>query len=198
MEHHGEGTFFDGPAEFRAWLAENHASASEIWVGFYKKGSGKRGLTNAEALDQALCFGWIDGIRKTNGDESYKNRYTPRRPRSVWSLINIRRMEELIGLGMVEPAGLAAFESRTPERTGVYSSEQADVSFEPEALADFEADGAAWAYWQAAPRGYRKTATWWVVSAKRPETRAKRLGELIECSRRGVRIAMLRRDAGAP
>lgn len=197
MHHEGEGTFFDSPAAFRAWLLEEHASATEIWLGFARKGSGKTGMTTAEALDQALCFGWIDGIRKSNGAASYKTRYTPRRPRSIWSLINIRRLEELRALGLVEPAGLAAFAARTAERSGIYSSEQAEVLFEPADRAALEANVAAWAYWQAAPAGYRKTATWWVVSAKRPETRAKRLGDLIDCCSRGVRVPPLRRAGDA-
>lgn len=187
-------TFFATPADFRRWLKKHHASERELLVGFYRKGSGRPSITWPESVDEALSFGWIDGVRRKLDDESYVIRFTPRRIGSNWSLVNTRRAKELIAGGRMEPAGLRAFEGRDPETSGIYSFEQRRAAkFDPEADAQFRANGAAWKFFQSQPPGYRKTAVWWVISAKREETRAKRLKTLIEDSAEGRRIALLRR-----
>jgi uncharacterized protein YdeI (YjbR/CyaY-like superfamily) len=185
--------FFATPADFRRWLKQHHRKETELWVGFYKKGSGKPSITWPESVDEALCFGWIDGIRKSLGDESYVIRFTPRKKVSIWSTVNTRRIQTLIGEGRVQPAGLKAYEARNPERSGMYSFEREAAALEAAELKRFKANKAAWKFWGAQPPGYRKTATHWVVSAKKPETRANRLGTLIEDSANGLRIAQLRR-----
>jgi uncharacterized protein YdeI (YjbR/CyaY-like superfamily) len=184
--------FFANRAEFRAWLEANHASATEVWLGHFKKASGKPSVPYAEAVEEALCFGWIDGLARSIDRDSSAQRYTPRRPRSNWSLINVKRFQELEAAGKMTPAGRAAFEARTPERTGVYSSEQGDLELPPEALSALRANEAAWAFWEKSPKSYRKPATWWVVSAKKPETREKRIAQLVECSEQGQRVPPLR------
>jgi uncharacterized protein YdeI (YjbR/CyaY-like superfamily) len=189
-----EVTFFDSPAAFRAWLDEHHEMAKELWVGFYKKSSGRPSITWPESVDEALCFGWIDGIRKSVDDISYTIRFTPRKPRSNWSAVNIARVAELTRLGRMRPAGLKIFERRVEEKSGVYSHEQRhlvqlDEAFEQQ----FRANQAAWDFFQAQPPGYRRTAIWWVVSAKKEVTRQKRLATLIEDSAQGRSIAELAR-----
>lgn len=189
MEPH----FFPAPADFRDWLEKHHAHETELLVGFYKKDSGKPSLTWPESVDEALCFGWIDGIRRSLGAESYTIRFTPRKATSTWSAVNIRRMAELEAEGRVRPAGREAFEKRSEARSGIYAYEQrheAELSAADEAR--FRANAPAWERFQAMPAGYRKTAIWWVVSAKRGETRQKRLGTLIDDSEHGRRIAQLR------
>src|SRR5689334_5944383 len=189
-----EPTFFPTPADFRAWLEAHHDQEPELLVGFYKKGSGKPSITWPESVDEALCFGWIDGVRRSRDEESYTIRFTPRQARSTWSAVNIRRVAELTELGRMWPAGLRAFEARTADNSEIYSHEQrGNVAFTAEEEAQFQADATAWAYWQARPAGYRKTATWWVVSAKREETRRKRLATLIADSAQGRTIAPLTR-----
>jgi len=193
-----EPVFFAAPAEFRAWLAENHDRASELWVGFHKKATGQPSITWPAAVDEALCFGWIDGIRRSLGDESYMIRFTPRKPRSTWSAVNIARAKELIAEGRMRPAGLAAFEARSDDRSAIYAYEQRhDAQLAPEDERQFRADERAWSFFEAQPPSYRKTSIWWVVSAKREETRSKRLRTLIEGSAQGVRIRQLRRREGA-
>ena len=181
-------TFFSNPDELRAWLGA-HGSEAELWVGFYKKGLGKGGITYAEAVDEALCHGWIDGIRKTIDADSYTNRFTPRRRGSVWSQVNIKLAHELIAAGRMQPAGLAAFEARDGARSGQYSYEQRTRDLAGDELARLQADAAAWAFYQAQPPSYRRAAAGWVMSAKREERRRKRLATLIEDSRAGRRIA---------
>lgn len=183
--------FFATPERFRAWLERNHDRATEIWVGFHRKASGKPSITGPEAVDQALCFGWIDGIRKRIDDTSYMNRFTPRRPTSNWSEVNVRRVRELIDQGLMTPAGLRAFEARRENRTGIYSYEQRPQDLPAKYARPFRADGAAWTAWRAMPPSYRKAATWWVISAKREETRQRRLATLIETTARGQRIPAL-------
>jgi uncharacterized protein YdeI (YjbR/CyaY-like superfamily) len=186
--------FFATPAEFGAWLEEHHATAGELWVGFYKKGSGKRSITWQESVEQALRFGWIDGVRRSLGDDSYTNRFTPRKPTSNWSLINVAKVEELKRRGLMAPAGLRAYEARMPERTGVYSSEREQPArLPPEQERRFRANPAAWDWFSARPPGYRRTATHWVVSAKREETRLRRLQQLIDCSAEGRNVPPLAR-----
>jgi uncharacterized protein YdeI (YjbR/CyaY-like superfamily) len=186
--------FFATPAEFGAWLEEHHETASELWVGFFKKGSGKPSITWAESVEQALRFGWIDGVRRSLGDESYANRFTPRRPTSNWSRINVAKVEELRQRGLMAPAGLRAYEARTPERTGVYSSERSEPAVLP---AEFEqrlrANPAASQWLESRPPGYRKTAIHWVISAKREDTRMRRMQQLIDCSAEGRTVPPLTR-----
>jgi uncharacterized protein YdeI (YjbR/CyaY-like superfamily) len=189
-----EPTFFATPAELRAWLEAHHQGETELLVGFYKKGSGRPSITWPESVDEALCFGWIDGVRRSLGDEAYTIRFTPRKRRSIWSVVNVRRAGELIAEGRMRPAGLAAFEARSGERSGVYSFEQKDaVAFDEAQAGRFQSDAQAWEFFQAQPPWYRRTATWWVISAKKEETRAKRLSTLIEDSAAGRTIRELNR-----
>ena len=189
-----EPVFFATPAELRAWFEANHETAAELWVGFHRKASGAPSLTWPEAVDEALCVGWIDGIRKRLDDTRYTNRFTPRKPRGNWSAVNIARVAALTREGRMRPAGVRAFERRVEARSGVYAYENRHLAeLDPEMEARFRADAAAWEYFQARPAGYRKTAVWWVVSAKREETRRKRLDTLIEDSRAGRTLAHLTR-----
>jgi len=187
--------FFATPAEFRRWLTQHHRSERDLWVGFHKKSSGRPSLTWPESVDEALCFGWIDGVRRTLNTESYAIRFTPRRVRSTWSTGNTRRAEELIRAGRMRLAGLRALEARNPEKSGVYSFEQRTAArLSAEAEAQFRANPAAWSFFESQPPSYRTTAVWWVVSAKREATRARRLDTLIEDSAAGRRVAPLRRN----
>jgi uncharacterized protein YdeI (YjbR/CyaY-like superfamily) len=186
--------FFATVGELRDWLERNHATATELFVGFYKRGSGKASITWQELVDEELCFGWIDGVRKGIDDLSYSNRITPRKPRSTWSAINIARARELIRLGRMRPAGLKAFERRTEERSAIYSYEQRkDARLEPQAEKAFRANKKAWAFFQAQPPSYQRAAIWWVISARREETRQKRLATLIRESQNGLTIGPLSR-----
>lgn len=181
--------FFKNTAELRKWFRTNRDRQVEVYIGFYRKGCEKKAITYAEALDEALCWGWIDGIRKRVDDESYTNRFTPRKEKSIWSLVNIEHVARLTAEGRMQPSGLAAFEKRKSERTGVYSFEQDSVVFEPEMLSEFQSHKVAWEYWMNQPPGYRKVATHWVTSAKRVETRERRLRTLIEDCAQGLRLA---------
>jgi uncharacterized protein YdeI (YjbR/CyaY-like superfamily) len=186
-----DARFFRTAREFRRWLEANHARADELVVGFYKKASGRGGMTYAEAVDEALCFGWIDGVRRRIDDQSFSNRFSPRNTRSIWSAANIRNVERLMAEGKMRPAGLAAFKKRDPARSSVYSFERSDASLDPAQERRLRSNGRAWAFWSEQPKGYRKTATWWVVSAKREETRSRRLATLIDVSEKGERIPAL-------
>lgn len=186
--------FFATPAKFRAWLEKHHATETELWVGFYKKGTGKPSITWPESVDEALCVGWIDGVRKSVDDASYMIRFTPRKPTSIWSNVNIAKVAKLTEEGRMTPAGLAAFARRTDARSGVYRYENGTTAtrdapvLEPEAERTFRENAAAWDFFQAQPPGYRKLATFYVVGAKRQETRMKRLTTLIELSAKGKRL----------
>lgn len=184
--------FFRSPAAFRSWLAKNHDREAELWVGFYKKGTGKASITWPESVDAALCFGWIDGVRRSLDSERYMIRFTPRREVSVWSAANIRSANRLIESGQMRPSGLAAFQRRREDRSRVYSFEQADVALSPEQEARLRAEEKAWVYWQSQPPSYRRTVTWWVVSAKREATRERRLTQLIEDSVAGRWVKPMR------
>ncbi len=185
-------SFFATPTEFRKWLIEHHDKTQELWVGYYKKSSGRPSITWPESVDAALCFGWIDSMRKSFDTESYVNRFTPRRPRSNWSAINIKRFKELARRRLVHPAGRTAFEQRAPDRSGLYSYEQRGAAaLDASSLRQFRANRKAWDYFQSQAPWYRKTAIWWVVSAKKEETRQRRLGKLIEDSARGRRVPPL-------
>lgn len=180
--------FFSSSAELRKWLEKNHADASEIWIGFYRKDSAKGGITYHEALDEALCFGWIDGIRKKLDDVSFTNRFTPRKPKSIWSNVNVAHVERLTREGKMRPAGMAAFDAKSASRTGIYTFERDHAELEPEMKRRFQNNKAAWKYFESAPPYYRKLATGWVTSAKREQTRERRLAELIDCSARATRL----------
>jgi len=187
--------FFSNPYKFHQWLDRNHDKKAELWVGFYKKQSGKPSVTYPEALDEALCYGWIDGIRKSIDDESYTIRFTPRRPRSTWSLVNTKRVAELRGLGRMKTPGLKAFENRDPKRSGIYSFENALRKLDAVYEKKFQSNKRAWAFFQAQPPGYQRTASWWVMSAKKEETRMRRLATLIGESEKGLRLVMVAASA---
>jgi uncharacterized protein YdeI (YjbR/CyaY-like superfamily) len=181
-------SFFATPAEFRKWLEQNHATAPELWVGYYKKNSGKPSVTWPESVGEALCFGWIDGIRKRVDEISYKIRFTPRRPGSIWSGVNIKRAEELNAEGRMRPAGMKSFVARIENRSGIYSYEQRGDQLEEPYRSKLKENKSAWNFFQVLPPGYRKRIGWWVVSAKQEETRRKRLEKLIEAFSAGKRI----------
>jgi uncharacterized protein YdeI (YjbR/CyaY-like superfamily) len=188
-----EPTFFATPADFRAWLERHHESHSELIVGFHKRASGRPSITWQESVDAALCFGWIDGVRRRIDDTSYSIRFTPRKARSTWSAVNIRRMNELIEEGLVAPAGLDAFERRTDDRTAIYSYEQRKAAkLEPDQERRLRTDERARAYFEAQPPSYRSAAIHWVTSAKKPETRERRLQQLIASSAAGEPVPPLR------
>ena len=186
--------FFGKPSQFREWLEKNHAKAPEIWVGFYKKSTGKSSITWQESVDEALCFGWIDSVRRSVSDTSYANRFTRRKARSTWSAVNIRRAKELIRLGHMQPAGLEAFEQRTDERSAIYSYEQRQSAkltgaFEKQ----FRTNKNAWVFFRAQAPWYQRVASFWVLSAKRDDTRLRRLAKLIKDSENGRTIPPLTR-----
>jgi len=184
--------FFASAAQFRRWLEANHRAAGELWVAFHKAHAGRKGLTYREAVDEALCFGWIDGLKKRLDEGAYLHRFTPRRPRSIWSDVNTRNAGRLKRQGRMAPAGLEAFAARDPARAGLYSFEdRRRAAFDAPALARFKARKRAWAFFEAQPPGYRRTATFWVMSAKRAATRARSLGRLIADSSRGLRLDVL-------
>jgi uncharacterized protein YdeI (YjbR/CyaY-like superfamily) len=186
--------FFPSPQAWHAWLEEHHETHEELLVGFYKKGTGKPSITWPEAVDGALCFGWIDGVRRSLNETSYVIRFTPRRARSVWSAVNIKRVAELQKLGLMRPAGSQAFEKRTGDQSGIYSYEQrkgAKLTAMYEKT--FRVNKKAWKFFQAQPPWYQRTASWWVISAKKEETRLKRLAQLIEDSDNERTIRELRR-----
>jgi uncharacterized protein YdeI (YjbR/CyaY-like superfamily) len=188
-----EPIFFSSPQEFYDWLEENHEDADEVYVGYWKKHTGKASLVWSEAVDQALCFGWIDGRVNRIDDASHMQRFTPRRPQSNWSNVNVEKVARLKEAGRMRPAGLRAFEAREEKQTGVYSYEDRHhLELPAEYEQRFRANEAAWSWWEAAPRGYRQTAIYRVVSAKREETRERRLETLIECSANGERVRELR------
>ncbi|MBL7968153.1 MAG: YdeI/OmpD-associated family protein [Prolixibacteraceae bacterium] len=183
-----EPIFFDSPQSFRKWLEENHRNETEVIVGYYKVKTGKPTMTWSDSVDEALCFGWIDGIRKSIDDESYCNRFTPRNPKSNWSAVNIKKVEELIRLGKMTPAGLAAFEKRTKERSEVYSYENKPEQFSPELKARFCENVAAWEFFEQQSTSYKRTAMYYVMSAKQETTRFSRLEKLIQACTEGKRI----------
>ena len=189
--------FFADREAFRAWLDEHHATASELWMGLYKKGSGRTSITWPEAVDEALCFGWIDGVRQRIDDESYMNRFTPRKPNSNWSAVNVRRVEELTKQRRMRAAGLTAFRERREDKTATYAYEQRhQVRLDPTQDRRFRSNKRAWEWFQTQPKGYRTTAVYWVMSAKKPETRERRLDTLIEDSAKGRRVPPLRPRTG--
>lgn len=187
--------FFETPADFRRWLRANHARESELWVGYYKKATGRPTITWEESVVEALRYGWIDGIRRTLDDESYQVRFTPRRPGSAWSAVNVRTVEALIAKGKMPKAGLAAYERRDPEKSG-YSVAARTGSLPAPYLRRLKANAKAWAFFCARPPGYRRNACHWVTDAKREETRERRLEQLIADSAAGRTIPPLTRKSG--
>jgi uncharacterized protein YdeI (YjbR/CyaY-like superfamily) len=181
-------SFFPTEAEFRRWLEANHAKAPELLVGFWKKGSGKASIDWPQARDQALCFGWIDGVRRSLGDEAYTIRFTPRRKGSIWSTVNVARFAALTAEGLMTAAGERAYEENK-HKSGLYSYEKPLASLTAEETALFRKSKTAWAHWDKQPAGYRKLVLNWITTAKKPETRAKRLATLIDDSTAGRRIA---------
>lgn len=185
--------FFPTPAAFRRCLRTHHRTLTELWVGYHKVATGKPSMTWPESVDQALCYGWIDGLRRSVDGDSYMIRFTPRKPTSIWSDVNTKKVHALIAAGQMRPSGLRAFEARDAKRAGVYSFESKALALSRTELAAFRKKAPAWKFWASQPTGYRRTAAHWVVSAKRPETRAKRLATLMSDSAAGQRIALLRR-----
>lgn len=183
--------YFETASDFRDWLDANHASVAELWLGFYKKGSGRSGITYAEALDEALCFGWIDGLKKRVDDLRFKQRFTPRKPESNWSRINIGHVKRLTQAGRMKPAGEKAFAARIAAKTGVYSFENKPRALSPALQQEFASEKSAWAFFQQQPPGYRRVAAFWVMSAKQEATRLRRLARLIADSKTGRRMGML-------
>jgi uncharacterized protein YdeI (YjbR/CyaY-like superfamily) len=181
-------TFFGTSKDFRRWLERNHDKADELLVGFWKRDSGKPSITWPESVDEALCFGWIDGVRRRIDDQSYSIRFTPRRRGSIWSMVNIKRATELEKLGRMAPAGLRAFEARDEKKSAVYAYENRPRQLAPEYETLFRANAKAWQYWNAQPAGYRRIAIYFVMEAKREGTRARRLAQLIDDSAHGRRL----------
>jgi uncharacterized protein YdeI (YjbR/CyaY-like superfamily) len=190
--------FFAAGEAFRSWLAKNHDRARELYVAFYKKSTGKNSITYPEALDHALAFGWIDGVRKALDESSYTIRFTPRKPGSTWSAVNIRRVGVLTASGAMMPPGLAAFQNRLAKNTGRYSYEQRPRTLEPADEKIFRGNPQAWTFFEAQPAGYRRTAIWYVVSAVKEETRRKRLDILIRDSAEGRRLGLLTSKPATP
>ena len=195
MSAAGKPTFFATPAEWRAWLEQHHATAREISVGFWKRETGKPSITWPQSVDEALCFGWIDGVRHRIDDEAYRIRFTQRRPGSVWSQVNLKRFAELKAAGRVAPAGQAAFDS-AKSQAATYSYERPADELTPEETAAFRANRRAWAYFEACPPGYRKLSVHRVTSAKKAETRARRLKLLIDACAAGRRVDPMNPGAG--
>lgn len=190
-----EVNFFKTPAELRKWFEKNHDKVTEQWVGFYKKGSGKPSITWPESVDQALCFGWIDGVRKSIDDESYKIRFTPRKTKSIWSAVNIKRAGDLKELGLMHANGLNAFENRDEKLAQRYAYEQESVGLDPVYEKKLQKNKKAWEFFQSQPPSYRKVAIWWIVRAKQEETRLRRLETLITDSAAGRRIGAVLRPS---
>jgi uncharacterized protein YdeI (YjbR/CyaY-like superfamily) len=183
--------FFRSSAELRRWLARNHDKADELWIGFNRKDSLRGGITYAEALDEALCFGWIDGIRKKLDEFSFTNRFTPRKKKSIWSNVNIAHVERLKREGRMMPAGAAAYAAKDEKRAGVYSFERETAELEPWMKERLRENAKAWKFFEAQPPYYRRVTSWWVISAKRTETREKRLADLIAFSAKQTRLPQL-------
>ncbi len=190
--------FFETPAKLRAWFQANHATATELWLGYHRKRSGRPSVTWQQVVDQELCFGWIDSVRYSLEDDRSAQRITPRRKGSVWSAINVKRFQELDELGLIHPRGRAAFEARKNAKTAIYAYENQSVGFDPPRDAAFRKNRTAWKFFESQAPWYRRTATYWVMSAKRVETRDRRLSALIACSKDGERLPSLSRPPRSP
>jgi uncharacterized protein YdeI (YjbR/CyaY-like superfamily) len=188
-----EPTYFKNPVEFNNWLKNHHDREKDLWVGFYKVKSGLESITWPESVDEALCFGWIDGIRKSIDENSYMIRFTPRKKDSIWSNVNINRFTELTKANRVQPAGIKAYEYRQENKSGIYSFEQSTVELNDDFKELFKKNKVAWNFFYSQAPWYIRTASWWVISAKREETRIKRLNQLTAESEKGQRLAQLTR-----
>ena len=186
-----EPKFFETQADLRRWFLHNHDKADELMIGFYKINSGIPSVTYKQAVDEALCFGWIDGVVRRIDDKSHMQRYTPRRKKSIWSKVNQKRVGELIKLGVMHESGLQTFKNRDKALQEKYSFEQVEVQLTASQQKTFKANKKAWTFWETTPPSYKKAATWWVTSAKQEATKEKRLGELIESSENGLRVKHL-------
>ena len=187
--------FFSSPEQFRQWLEQNHDRADELQVGFHKKDSGKKSITYPQALDEALCFGWIDGVRRRLDETSYTIRFTPRKPKSIWSNVNVRHAERLKKEGRMAEPGLKAYALRDPKRTGIYAFENEAREFSPEFEKKFRANKPAWEFFQSEPPSIRRTCIFWVMSAKKEETRLRRLDFLIDSASKGIRRGVMETKA---
>jgi uncharacterized protein YdeI (YjbR/CyaY-like superfamily) len=173
---------------FREWLEKHHAKADAVWVGYYKKGSGKPSITWSGSVDEALCYGWIDGVRQSIDDISYRIRFRPRKPGSIWSSVNIKRAQALIEQGRMQPNGLKAYRAKKENKSGIYSYEQRSVDLEEPYKGLLKKNEGAWRFFQVQPASYRKAVSWWIIRAKKQETRLKRLEKLIANSVQGRRL----------
>src|SRR5215831_9957064 len=180
--------FFQVSMAFRRWLEQHHAKSDAVWVGYYKKGSGKPSITWSESVDEALCYGWIDGVRQSIDDISYRIRFTPRKPGSIWSSVNIKRAQVLIEQGRMQPNGLKAYRAKKQNKSGIYSYEQRSVDLEEPYKGLLKKNEAAWRFFQVQSASYGKAVNWWMISAKRQATRLKRLEKLIAASVQGQRL----------
>ena len=189
-----EPKHFPTKADFRTWLEAHHNQEEELWVGYYKKATKKPSITWPQSVDEALCFGWIDGLRKSVDEESYKIRFTPRRPNSTWSAVNIKRFGELKAMGLIRPAGQAAYERKAEKRSELYSYEQGTLGLSRAYEQKIKANQKAWDFFQSLPPSVKKPSIWYIMSAKREDTRLRRLDTLIQCSEEGQRLPQLRRN----
>jgi uncharacterized protein YdeI (YjbR/CyaY-like superfamily) len=180
--------FFETPAQFRNWLKKNHQKKTELYVGFYKKGSGKISITWSQAVDQALCYGWIDSVRKSIDTESYCNRFTPRKATSIWSAINIKKVEELVAQGLMTPAGQKAFDLRKDNKMGIYAHEKEPATLSPVFTKQFKKNKKAWVFFNAQPPSYKKNTLHWIMSAQQEKTRLNRLEKTILLSEQQKRV----------
>lgn len=187
-------TFFATPAEFRHWLEQHHETEKELYVGFYKVGSGKPSITWPQSVDEALSFGWIDGIRKSIDETSYMIRFTPRKTKSIWSAVNLKRIGELIEQNLVKPAGLKVFQERDPKKAGLYSHERENQPLDPAFEAQLKANEKAWQFFHKQAPSYQKAVRNWIMSAKQVETRLKRLANLIDESENSQKVGAFRRN----
>jgi uncharacterized protein YdeI (YjbR/CyaY-like superfamily) len=187
-----DAEFFDTPADLRAWFEQQHETAPELFVGYWKKGTGGKGISHAEAIEQALCFGWIDSVARRIDDRRYQVRFTPRRKGSVWSAVNVAKIAELTELGLMRPAGTRAFELRKPDQVAIYAYEQPEAGqLDPQQTARMRAEPAAWEWFSQQSASYRRSAIHWVVTAKRSETRERRFAQLIADSAAGRKVPPL-------
>jgi uncharacterized protein YdeI (YjbR/CyaY-like superfamily) len=185
--------FFSTPAEFREWLEQNHDKASELLIGFHRKASGKKSITYNEALDEALCFGWIDGVRRKLNETSYVQRFSPRKPRSIWSLVNVGHVERLKQEGRMHASGLEVYARRDPKRTGIYAFENRPHQLTPAYEKRFRENKKAWEFFEAQPPYYKRVTIFRIMNAKKEETQIRRLEELIACSAKGERLGLLKK-----
>ncbi len=190
--------FFETPSELRTWFSRNHVKSDELWVGYYKRSSGKKSLTWDQSVEEALCYGWIDGVRMSVDDESYTIRFTPRRPGSTWSQKNIRTAEKLIRSRRIRPAGLAAFQKRKESRSGIYAYEREKTIFNEDYERRLKENDKAWAFFNSQAPSYQRTVRYWIMDAKQEETRQKRLRELIADSSMGRKVKPFRSNRSRP